>query len=72
MKRTRREFLAAAAGTTLGLAFPQLSAARERVAGVATFVSEPPFQVPTLSILKRASEPRPPQTTLTGPGQRGR
>ena len=54
MKRTRREFLAAAAGTTIGLAFPQLSSARARAAGVATFVTEPSLQVPTLSILERS------------------
>jgi Arylsulfotransferase (ASST) len=73
VKRTRREFLGAAAGATLGLAFPQLAAATGKAAGVATFVTEPSLQVPILSILKRSS-PSPGLlfvTTLTGPGQRG-
>jgi hypothetical protein len=73
VKRTRREFLTAAAGAGLGLAFPRLAAATERAAGVATFVTEPSFQVPTLSVLERSS-PSPGAlfvTTLTGPGQRG-
>ena len=73
MKQTRREFLTAAAGAGLGLAFPSLAAATGRPAGVATFVTEPSFQVPTLNVLKR-SNPSPGAlfvTTLTGPGQRG-
>lgn len=73
MRRTRREFLAAAAGTSLGLAFPRLAAATEEAAGVATFVTEPAFKVPTLTVLNRSS-PSPGLlfvTTLTGPGQRG-
>jgi hypothetical protein len=73
VKQTRREFLGAAAGAGLGLAFPSLAAAAGRAAGVATFVSEPAFQVPTISVLKRSS-PSPGLlfvTTLTGPGQRG-
>ena len=73
MKRTRREFLTAAAGAGLGLAFPHLAAATERAAGVATFMTEPSFQVPTLRVLSRSS-PSPGAlfvTTLTGPGQRG-
>ena len=73
MKRTRREFLTAAAGAGLGLTFPGLAAAAERVAGVATYVTEPAFQVPTLSVLKRSSPSAGSLfvTTLTGPGQRG-
>ena len=73
MKRTRREFLTAAAGAGLGLAFPRFAAATGNVAGVATFLTEPSFRVPTLSILNRSS-PSPGLlfvTTLTGPGQRG-
>jgi hypothetical protein len=73
VKRTRREFLGAAAGAGLGLAFPGLAAATERAAGVATFVTEPSFRVPTLNVLARSS-PSPGVlfvTTLTGPGQRG-
>jgi Arylsulfotransferase (ASST) len=73
VERTRREFLVAAAGAGVGLAFPRLAGATERAAGVATFVSEPSFKVPKLSILKRSS-PSPGLlfvTTLTGPGQRG-
>jgi hypothetical protein len=73
VKRTRREFLGAAAGATLGLAFPRLAAATEQTAGVATFVTAPSFQVPTLSVLKRSSPGKGLLfvTTLTGPGQRG-
>jgi len=73
VRRTRREFLTAAAGAGLGLAFPGLATATERAAGVATFVTEPSFQVPTLRVLERAN-PSPGLlfvTTLTGPGQRG-
>ena len=73
MKRTRREFLAAAAGTSLGLAFPRLAAATKEANGVAAFVSEPSFKVPTLSVLKRSNPSSGLLfvTTLTGPGQRG-
>jgi hypothetical protein len=73
VKRTRREFLGAAAGAGLGLAFPGLAAAMDKAAGVATFVTEPTFKVPTLSILKRTSPSSGLLfvTTLTGPGQRG-
>jgi hypothetical protein len=76
MKHTRRDFLAAAAGTSLGLAFPRLAGAAERAgatAGFATFRSEPALQVPTLTVTSR-SNPSPGLlfvTTLTGPGQRG-
>jgi hypothetical protein len=72
VRQTRREFLAAAAGAGIGMAFPSLASAAG-VSGVATFVTEPAFQVPTLSILQR-SDPSPGLlfvTTLTGPGQRG-
>ncbi|MGN6798721.1 MAG: hypothetical protein ACTHKS_11280, partial [Gaiellaceae bacterium] len=73
MKQTRREFLTAAAGAGLGLAFPGLAAAGERAAGVSTFVTEPSFKVPTLRVLKRSSPSTGALfvTTLTGPGQRG-
>jgi hypothetical protein len=73
VKRTRREFLTAAAGAGLGLAFPRLAAATQQATGVATFLSEPSFQVPTLSVLKRSSPSAGALfvTTLTGPGQRG-
>jgi hypothetical protein len=73
VKRTRREFLGAAAGAGLALALPRLAAATEEAAGVATFVTQPSLKVPTLSVLKRSS-PSPGAlfvTTLTGPGQRG-
>jgi hypothetical protein len=73
VKRTRREFLGAAAGAGLGLAFPGLAAATERAAGVSTFVTEPSFRVPTLNVLARSSASPGVLfvTTLTGPGQRG-
>jgi hypothetical protein len=73
MKRTRREFLTAAAGAGLGLAFPRLAAATDSAAGVATFVSEPSFRVPTLKVLQRSTSNSGLVfvTTLTGPGQRG-
>jgi hypothetical protein len=73
VKRTRREFLTAAAGAGLGLAFPHLAAGTEQVADVATFVTEPSFRVPTLRVLKLANPSAGALfvTTLTGPGQRG-
>jgi hypothetical protein len=73
VKGTRREFLTAAAGAGIGLALPGLAAATEQVAGVATYITEPSFQVPTLSVLKRSSPSAGALfvTTLTGPGQRG-
>jgi hypothetical protein len=75
MAQTRRRFLASAAGATVGLALPRLAAARSDAptAGVATFVTEPSLQVPTLAVTARTS-PSPGLlfvTTLTGPGQRG-
>jgi arylsulfotransferase ASST len=73
VKRTRREFLGAAAGAGLGLAFPRLALATGRAAGVATFVTEPSLRVPTLTVLERSSPSAGALfvTTLTGPGQRG-
>ena len=73
MKRTRREFLGAAAGAGLGLAFPRLAAAFPEASGVATVVTEPSLRVPTLNVLKRSTPSAGSLfvTTLTGPGQRG-
>jgi arylsulfotransferase ASST len=73
VRRTRREFLGAAAGAGLGIAFPRLAAATPQAAGVATFVTEPSFRVPTLNVLKPSTDNSGLLfvTTLTGPGQRG-
>lgn len=72
-RHTRREFLAAAAAGVGALAFPGLSRALSRTAGVASFVTQPSFEIPTLSV-KFVNNPQPGYvfvTTLNGPGQRG-
>ena len=75
MPTTRRDFLTAAAGASLGLLAPQAAAAAEQAAtpGFATFRTEPALKVPTLTVTARTT-PSPGllfMSTLTGPGQRG-
>lgn len=77
MRQTRKEFLATAAAGAAALAVPGAAwPRRERATGgpgVATFVTEPSLQIPTLTVNQSTN---PSQgllfmTTLTGPGQRG-
>jgi hypothetical protein len=77
VRKTRREFLAASAGAVAALALPQAAWPRRggasAGAGYATFVSEPSFEIPTLTV-HTLDTPSPGYlfaTTLTGPGQRG-
>lgn len=72
-QQTRREFLAAAAAGVGALSLPGLARAALRTAGVASFVTQPKLQPPTLSV-KSINNPQPGYvfvTTLNGPGQRG-
>ncbi|HEX5449009.1 MAG TPA: arylsulfotransferase family protein [Gaiellaceae bacterium] len=72
-RHTRREFLAAAAAGIGALSVPGLARAALRVAGVAKFVTQPSFEIPTISV-KSVNNPQPGYvfvTTLNGPGQRG-
>jgi hypothetical protein len=77
VRRTRREFLAAAAAGAAALVVPQAAWPRRRsekaAGGVATYASEPSFEVPTLSVATRTNPSSGLlfMTTLTGPGQRG-
>lgn len=73
-RQTRREFLAAAAAGVGALSLPGLArAALRATGGVAKFVTQPSFEIPTLSV-KAVANPQPGYlfvTTLNGPGQRG-
>ena len=72
-RQTRKEFLAAAATGVAALSLPGRALAfLDSPVGVATYVTEPSFRVPTLTVNKLAS-PSPGYvfaTTLNGPGQR--
>jgi Arylsulfotransferase (ASST) len=72
--QTRREFLAAAATGVAALTVPGRALAfLDAPKGVTTYVTEPSFRVPTLTVNTLAS-PAPGYvfaTTLNGPGQRG-
>ena len=77
VRQTRKEFLATAAASAAALAVPGAAwpsrTRRTSGSGFATFVTEPSFEIPTLTVTT-LNDPSPGYlflTTLTGPGERG-